>query len=468
MSTTLVQKFGGTSLGNADRLKNVAQIIEHSARDHNIIAVVSAMSSYTKEEGTTSRLLQAGNLALSGGSFYRVIDAIEETHFDALETAINNPEIQEEIKEYIHHELRTLKSFLEAIHVIREISPRSQDVIVGTGERLSACLLAGVLKDRGVDACYVNLSEVVSEGSSITDKRFYPRLRQNITQLLPGETSTVPVVTGYFGFVRGGIIDSVGRGYTDLTAALIAAEINAQELQIWKEVDGIFTADPRKVSKAHVLEYITPAEAAELTYFGSQVLHPFTMEQAIKAAVPIRIKNTFAPEKPGTVILPKNGKTRTEVENKRKRTAVAVTTKDKVSVVNIHSNRMLHSAGFLAKVFNAFQQHRIVLDLISTSEVNISCSVDKSDRLEELTADLEELADITLVPDRAILSLVGEGMKYVPGIAGRLFTALAEHQINIEMITQGASEINISCVIKQEDSLEALKVIHKTFVEEEE
>ena len=459
-----VQKFGGTSLGTAERMKEVTQIIvDHLNQHHRVTAVVSAMSSYNKAEGTTSRLLKAGSLALSGGPFYRMIDLVEESHTEAFSKAVRNPEIQEQLREFVHRELRSLKSFMEAIHVIREISPRSQDLIVGTGERLSARLLSGVLQDLGIDAEYVDLSEALPEGEPAPGGRsLFPYLQHQFRQYLPQETGRTAVITGFFGFVPGGIIDRVGRGYTDLTAALIAAETKADELQVWKEVDGIYSADPRKVPTASVLPEISPAEAAELTYFGSEVLHPFTMECAIKANVPIRIKNTFHPEKHGTIIVP--GKL-TEQRRQPNQTAVAVTTKHHVSILNIHSNRMLNSTGFMAQVFELFKKHRVVIDLISTSEVNISCTVDRLDNIQSLIHDMEEFADVTLIRDRAILSLVGEGMHYATGTAGRMFMALAQKQINLEMITQGASEINISCVIRQEDAPEALRIIHQTFLE---
>ena len=459
-----VQKFGGTSLGTAKRMKGVAQIIvDHLKQHHRVTAVVSAMSSYNKTEGTTSRLLEAGSLALRGGPFYRMIDLVEESHNEAFSAAVRNPEIQEQLREFVHRELRSLKSFLEAIHVIREISPRSQDLIVGTGERLSARLLSGVLQDLGIDAEYVDLSEALPEGGSAPEGRaLFPYLQHQFSRYLPKETGRTAVITGFFGFVPGGIIDRVGRGYTDLTAALIAAETKANELQVWKEVDGIYSADPRKIPTASVLPEISPAEAAELTYFGSEVLHPFTMECAIKANVPIRIKNTFYPVKPGTIIVPVK---LTEQRKQRNKTAVAVTTKHHVSILNIHSNRMLNSTGFMAQVFELFKKYRVVIDLVSTSEVNISCTVDRLDNVQPMIHDMEEFADVTLVRDRAILSLVGEGMRYATGTAGRMFMALAQQQINLEMITQGASEINISCVIRQEDSPEALRIIHKTFLE---
>ena len=460
----VVQKFGGTSLGNAERLLNVARIIKQSQQDARPVVVVSAMSSYTKAEGTTSRLLEAGQQALLGGPFFRILDLVEQTHLEALEQAIPDSDIRAEIQEGIQQELRSLKSFLEAINVIREISPRSQDLIVGTGERLSARLLSGVLRGMGVDAVYVNLSECVQTESENNDDAFYLSLQQDFVELLPKERR-VPVVTGFFGFVTGGIIERIGRGYTDLTAALIAAELQAWELQIWKEVDGIFSADPRKVPQARVLDEISPDEAAELTYFGSEVIHPFTMERAIKNQVAIRIKNTFAPEKPGTVIVPEGlGEAERNLRREQNRIAVAVTTKNHVNVLNINSNRMLHASGFIAQVFDAFRRHNVVIDLISTSEVNISCTVETSDRLTDLLDDLSTLGKVTLEQDRAILSLVGEGMHSTVGVSGKMFSTLANAGINIELITQGASEINISCVIGQADAQKALQVIHEAFL----
>ncbi len=462
----IVQKFGGTSLGRAERLQQVANIIRETVRHHTVIVVVSAMSSYKKSEGITSRLLQAGEYSIAGKDYSKIIELIENTHFDVLEETIHSVALRNKVEADIHEELQHLKSFLEAIRVIQEISPRSQDLIVGTGERLSAQVLTGILEERGIESEYVNLSEIAPAGLEGMDPHFTLKLQKLITRNLSGEPGKIPVVTGFFGFVTEGIIAGVGRGYSDFTAALIATRFRARELQIWKEVDGVFTADPNKVPAAKVLDHIYPNEAAELTYFGSEVLHPFTMECAMAGAVPIRIKNTFAPEKPGTVIIPQKDDADAFHEQLRpERTAVAVTAKSDITVVNIYSNRMLNSPGFMAKVFEIFKKHRIVIDLVSTSEVNISCTVDRRNGLSEMQEDLSKLGKVSIIPQRAILSLVGENMKHVPGVAGRMFSALARNNINIEMITQGASEINISCVVKQEDALEALQLIHHTFLE---
>ena len=208
----VVQKYGGTSLGNAERLQNVAKIIADTLEQNRVIVVVSAMSSYTKAEGTTSRLLEAGDLAISGGPFFRVLDLVEQSHFKALEDAISDPVIMEEVKEYIHEELRSLKAFLKAIHVINEISPRSQDLIIGTGERLSARLLSGVLKSYGIDSAYTDLSQSVDENASANHLDFYLECQKSFRKQMSEKQNEVPVLTGFFGFISGGIINRIGRG----------------------------------------------------------------------------------------------------------------------------------------------------------------------------------------------------------------------------------------------------------------
>jgi aspartate kinase len=270
---------------------------------------------------------------------------------------------------------------------------------------------------------------------------------------------------GYFGPVPGSLLAQIGRGYTDLCAALCAVGLKASELQVWKEVDGIFTADPRKVPTARLVPVITPDEAAELTYYGSEVIHPFTMEQVIRARIPIRIKNVENPKGEGTIIYPDEkfprgaatesnesstvnyevSKNELRVETK---VPTAVTIKDNIIVLNIHSNRKTISHGFLARIFGTLDRAGVVVDLISTSEVHVSMAmqdISSKKRMDRLHKDLEKIGDITVSKDMAILSLVGKNMRHAVGCAGMMFTALAKAGINIEMISQGASEINISC-----------------------
>ncbi len=456
----VVQKYGGTSVGLADRMLNVANIIKSTKeKDQHVVAVLSAMSGRTKNEGTTSRLLEASNEALKNGSYYRILDLLEEHHQSVVKEAITDRTIQEQLREEINSELHQLKSFLDAIQVIGEISPRSQDVIIGTGEKLSARILAGVLNSIGIDADYINLETLVDKPFHDLNLEFCLYLQKKLADIINNCGARVPVVTGYFGFVPNGIIKTIGRGYTDFTAALIAAGINAQELQIWKEVDGIFSADPNKVQSAKVLSSITPAEAMELTYFGSEVIHPFTMEQVSRANVPVRIKNTFNPAIAGTIIDPKANPV------KIKSWGTAVTVKRNVTLVNINSNRMLMAYGFMSKVFDVFNRFEIIIDLISTSEVNISMTVDSNQNLAPAITELKNLGQVTVLKGMATISLVGEGMKQKPGIAAKMFSQLAEQGVNIEIISQGASEINISCAVQDLQSDKALLAVHQMLEE---
>ena len=332
-------------------------------------------------------------------------------------------------------------------------------------------------------------------------------------------------MTGYFGTVPGGLMDGeIGRGYTDLCAALVAVGLKAEELQVWKEVDGIFTADPTKVPTARLLATITPAEAAELTFYGSEVIHHLTMDQVIHASPPIRIriKNVKNPRGNGTIVLPDPVLVPGQLSHSRSRSSLtlrktpkrptAVTIKDKISVINVHSNKRSISHGFFAKVFRILDTLQLSVDLISTSEVHVSMAIHSanlsSEELEKAKKALEECGEVSVLNKMAILSLVGAEMKHMVGIAGRMFSTLGEHNVNIEMISQGrsprpfpypfhdlffpslspilrifplfqnsrtvlkpttgASEINISCVIEAFDARRAMNILHTnlfTFLE---
>jgi aspartate kinase len=286
------------------------------------------------------------------------------------------------------------------------------------------------------------------------DVEFYRQLTEALKEKVLACGGKIPVITGYFGTVPGGLIDGeIGRGYTDLCAALVAVGLKAAELQVWKEVDGIFTADPSKVPTARLLPNITPAEAAELTFYGSEVIHHLTMDQVIYAKPPIqiRIKNVKNPRGNGTIVVPDpvlaSGqpllKERISSGPLRKtpKRPTAVTIKDKISVINVHSNKRSISHGFFAKVFSILDRRQISVDLISTSEVHVSmaihaASVSQAD-LKQAADELSECGEVSILHKMAILSLVGADMKNMIGIAGKMFSTLGEHNVNIEMISQG-------------------------------
>ncbi|KII91305.1 hypothetical protein PLICRDRAFT_38045 [Plicaturopsis crispa FD-325 SS-3] len=433
--------------------------------------------------------------------FYKTVDLLRQEHLCAARESVKNRDILVELEEEIERDCEWLRSFLFAAQVIDEISPRSKDSIIGLGERLACKIITAVLRDQGIDAEYVSLENVVPNfddsdpKSGLLDQAFYDRVAEavgeRVSQCGPGR---VPVVTGFFGPVPGSLLTQVGRGYTDLLSALLAAGLSASELQIWKEVDGIFTADPRKVPTARLIPIISPEEAAELTYYGSEVVHPFTMEQVIRRKIPIRIKNVDNPKGGGTVIHPDpdidaspvlegiaapllNGLPETlslqalnepaivDNLNVVKKFPTAVTIKDHILVLNVNSNRKSVSHGFLAGIFGTLDRYGVVVDLISTSEVYVSMAIDDGiakKLLDRLVTELRKSGTVSVVSQMAILSLVGKQMRNMVGIAGRMFATLAQGNVNIEMISQGANEINISCVIDGRDAVKALNLIHQT------
>lgn len=425
-------------------------------------------------------------------AFHATVDILKRDHLEAARKAIKDEILLEELQEEIERDVEGLRGFLSAAQIIDEISPRSQDSIIGIGERLACKIVAASLRDRGIDSELVSLENIVDaalaagedaiasstgdQGVSQLDQGFYDRLSDRLGERLRQCGTRVPVITGYFGVVPGSLLSQIGRGYTDLCAALCAVGVGASELQVWKEVDGIFSADPRKVPTARLVPVITPDEAAELTYYGSEVIHPFTMEQVIRAKIPIRIKNVENPQGGGTIIYPQHDSpsvdaildgatTAPQGSSNIVRLPTAVTIKDSIIVLNIHSNRKTISHGFLARIFGTLDRAGVVVDLISTSEVHVSMAMQEFDnrkQLDRLVRDLEKIGHITVGHNMAILSLVGRQMRHMVGIAGKMFATLAEGNINIEMISQGASEINISCVIDNKDSIKALNLIHQS------
>ncbi len=457
---TVVQKYGGTSIGRAERIKNVAHIVQKTQKENgHVIVVLSAMSDSGKKDGSTSRLIEAANEAISKGTYYRIIDLLGDHHLKVVDDAIKDRSIKSQLKEEIREELHRLKLFLDAIQVIGELSPRSMDVIISTGEKLSARIFAAMLNSVGTDADYINLENIIDKPFHEIDQKFCAYIQKKLATLVRKSGARIPVVTGFMGFLPNGILKCIGRGYTDFTAALIAVGIQAKELQIWKEVDGIFTADPKKVESARVLTSISPDEASELTYFGSEVIHPFTMEQVTNANIPVRIKNTFEPDIPGTIIDP----------NKKglhvPKGPTAVTIKRDITLINIQSNRMLMAYGFMSRLFDIFNRYEIIIDLVSTSEVSVSLTIDNNHHLDEAIKEMKQLGKVFVKSGMAILSLVGQGMQHTIGVAGEMFTRLADQKINIEIISQGASEINISCAIKDQDADKALRAVHEMLLD---
>ncbi|KAF2862478.1 aspartate kinase [Piedraia hortae CBS 480.64] len=489
-----VQKFGGTSVGKV-AVDIAENIVIKALQTQRIAVVCSARSTGTKAEGTTNRLLRAARHAFDPTSteYESIVEAIQADHLAAGERAIRNEAIRLKYAEEVRRECAYLKRALVSAQFLRAVTNQTTDMVIGVGEKLSCQYMTAILQDRGVKAEYIDLSEIVNPKLTKVNDQFYKDLAHVLgTKILSLDKDAVPVVTGYFGNVPGGLLEKIGRGYTDLCAALLAVGVNASELQIWKEVDGIFTADPRKVPTARLLSSVTPSEAAELTFYGSEVIHPFTMDQVIKASIPIRIKNVFNPRGEGTTVFPdpvddlqvkrpglfRNRSVSSLLASPMKspKRPTAVTIKPNIIVMNVHSKRRTRAHGFLMSIFSTLDRHGLSVDLISSSEVHVSMALHSEGVLlsgqneeevkiesENLKAAVDELAawgDVDLVGGMAIISLVGRQLRSMVGISGRFFSALGDNGINIEMISQGASEINISCVIEEREAIRALNVVH--------
>eukprot|EP00466_Bigelowiella_natans_P014798 jgi/Bigna1/66641/fgenesh1_pg.2_\ len=390
----IVQKFGGTSLGTPEKLEKVKNIMsDWHHKPAKCIAVVSAMSSYTKSEGTTSRLLAAADAAVNRGRFGPIIDKIEDTHLAIVFSMLKDHAVKEMAREHVNGELTHLKRFLESLTVIRELSGRSMDMIVGTGERLSAGVIAAVLQQEGIPGEYVNLSNLF-DGIDASQTGFAELAKNRIAEtLIPLlNEDKVPVVTGFLGHVDQGILEGIGRGYSDLTSGLVAVATEAKALQVWKESDGIFTGNPTKLDNARLVYHVTPREAAELTYFGNEVLHPSTMESTIKHSVPVHILNTFKPESKGTIVEPRF--TFYIPTQHPSRGVLAISSKKGITMLNISSNKKLGSTSFLGRVFARAEKHGIKVDLISTSLVNLSFTVHESVTQKQISEFTEDLGDI--------------------------------------------------------------------------
>ena len=469
MAGIVVQKFGGTSVGSAERLSQVANIIKDSCQTKSVIAVISALSPERKANGTTSLLIKATEQTLKSLPFEQELSIITSNHIQAVEGVIHDPKLKEETLKFVNDEILRVRTFLAALAVIKECSPASMDNIICAGERLSAFVLSRALMSVGINAEYIDLSDIVDWQIYSFSNNFFDEVQNAIAKrCMPKQLEsanaqgyaiyTVPVVTGYFGPVPGGMLEQVGRGYTDFTAAMITSGLGrdlVSELQVWKEVDGICTADPRRVKDAKLLSEISAIEASELTHFGSEVLHPFTVERVTEHSIPIRVKNTFNPQNEGTCVLPSTTSQTSQIS--------AITVKAGITVVTLTSNRMFNTYGFLAKTFDILRDGGIVVDIVATSEISISFSVEKEANIKLIKPQLEALGKVYIEPNRAILAVVGQNIRASAGTAGKLFSALANENINVGMISKGASGVNISCIIAQDDIDKALPEVHKAF-----
>lgn len=449
----LVRKFGGSSMGSVESLRDVVKIVKDF---HGKQAVtVSAMS------GVTDTLLDATHAALVGkrSKVKKILAEMFDRHVETSGKMIADKKILADTNAYFDRTIAGISGFLKAIQDLGELSLRSRNTIMAVGERLSSRMLAGILSDSGHAAEQLDLEKAIPPKFKKADHDFYVATEKifgkKVRKILANKKT--PIVTGYFGWVPGGMLDAVGRGYSDYCAALIAAGARADGLEIWTDVSGILTADPRKIPKAKIIDKISSEAAAELAHFGAKVIHPQSIHPAIRAKVPVWIKNTFRPKDRGTAILP-------EIKNPSQ-IMTSITSKKGVTIVNIASFRMLMQYGFLAKIFNVFAKYETAIDVVSTSEVSVSVTIEDDSKLKEIVRELSPVSKISVHPKKAIVCLVGMGIQKRRGVAGEVFATLGRAGISLDQISQGASEINITFVVDEKDVDKAVAILHKKFFE---
>ena len=461
----LVMKFGGTSVGDSRGIAAVHEIVARAAREHApVVVVVSAMSTVTET------LLEAARLAAAGDeqAMQEKLRYLREKHLQAVETLLSGPE-RDSISKAVGEILAEFQNICAGMALLRDLPLRAMDVGLSVGERLSSALVASYLRSQGVSAQAVDSSTCVVTDGSFGDARLLPEQTREATRrvLLPLiEKNCVPVVTGFLGATRDGVRTTLGRGGSDYTGSLVAAALDAEELWIWTDVDGVLSADPKMVGEARILAEISYEEAAELSHFGAKVLHHKTLAPLATRMIPVWIKNTFAPEKPGTRI----GPPRPDSAQSPK----AVTSLAPVTLLTLRSHGRPGTTELLARTFEVLSHSHVEILMVTQASYQDSFCflVPKATALKARTALEEEfqleLSHRYLQPteteDVAAVALIGEGMRGTPGVAARLFGALGAAKVNVIAIAQGSSESNISCVVSVGDRAAAVKAIHQEFI----
>ena len=445
-----VMKFGGTSVADARAFKNVARIVASQSHAAPVV-VVSAMS------GVTDALL-AATIAAGEGRASEAIASLEETWRRHRETATQLLDA-EAAQSFAHHVDGAAKQINELLTVSAADPHRrrqTQDAVLAFGEMLSSALLAEVINQRGVKAQHVDARRCIVTDDEYTSalpllSETFSKAHDILTPLI--QNGFVPVMGGFIASTQDGATTTLGRGGSDYTAALIGAALPADEIQIWTDVTGVLSADPRVVPEAQTVQRLSYAEASELAYFGAKVLHPKTIQPAIEGSIPVRICNSHDPDQVGTLVGPQTETTT--------RTIKAIAHKGGVTTVQITSARMLGAYGFLRALFEVFERHRTVVDVVATSEVSVSLSLDDAGALPGIVEELEQLGTVRVEKGCAIVCVVGEGLRGTPGIAARVFSAISD--INVTLISQGASSVNFTFAIEEERVQEAVQRLHHEF-----
>ena len=436
----IVMKFGGSSVESAAAIARVAGIVAARVARKPVV-VVSAMGK------TTNRLLEIASEAVLGHreKALALLDELEQFHVKE-----GGP------LDIVTAHFAELRELVRGLAIMGELTPRATDAISAFGERLSSLIVTAQFRAHGLNAVHVDARQVI-----LTDNRhthaapLYAESYEKLAAVIPELTAAgkVVVMGGFIGSTRDGVTSTLGRGGSDFTAAIVGAAIEAEEIQIWTDVDGMLTCDPRIVAGGHRIKTCSFAEAAELAYFGAKVLHPATVVPAIEKNIPVLILNSRRPEVEGTRIVGESVASTNPVKS--------IACKQNITVVNINSTRMLMAHGFLRRIFEVFDRFETPVDVVSTSEVSVSLTIDSTANLESILTELRLFSEVSASNSSALICLVGENIRSTPGVAARAFNAI--RGVNIRMISQGASVLNISFVVAQSDLKRSVELLHQEF-----
>ncbi len=446
----IVMKFGGTSVQDAAAIDRAAAIVRGRLPQKPVV-VVSAMSK------VTDALLAMGREAGDGNrdgalDFSR---GLRERHYNTASELLGTS-----IFTGFHSELEAdfdaLDELLRGISAVGEITPRTSDLVVSFGERLSSKIASATFQARGMNATHVDARDILLTDNTHTRavpqfEETYERFQAQVQPLV--EQGRVPVMGGFIGATREGITTTIGRGGSDFSAAIAGAGLGASKIEIWTDVDGMMTTDPNLVREARRIKVISFEEAAELAYFGAKVLHPATVLPAIQRNIPVYVLNSKNPSCEGTCVQATAPLCRNVFK--------AIAVKKKINLVDVAAARSLSTQGFLRSIFDTFDRHNLAVDAVSISGVSVSLTVDSSDAIPALAADLGKLADVKYEGKKALVCLVGENIRDTPGIIAKVFGSLGN--IKVRMVSQGASEINLTFVVEEDDMLDAVQRLHQEF-----
>jgi aspartate kinase len=451
----IVMKFGGTSVQDSSAIEQTAEIVRSKLGSHPAV-VVSAMAR------VTDGLLKAAVLAESrkADSAAAVIDELRDRHLTAASILLEGhgeelDQVESELNQYFDE----LLSLLRSVATLGELTPRSKDAITSFGERMSSLIIVAAYRVRGIPVELVDSRQVLVTDSNFNraapDMEETERRASRVLKPLI-ESGRVPVAQGFIGSNADGITTTLGRGGGDYSAAILGAAIGVDAIEIWTDVDGLMTADPRIVSDAKRIRVVSFSEAAELSYFGAKVLHPSTVVPAIQRSIPVHIYNTRNASGEGTLIAAQPRRTRSTIKS--------IAAKRGITIVNVASTRMIMAHGFLRKIFEVFDRHQTSIDVVTTAEASVSMTVDTTEHLDAIRRDLGEAGAVSVEPGKAIVCVVGDNLKFTPGVAARLFRAIGD--INVNMVSQGASEINLTFVINEHEVEQAVRMLHLEFFKE--